>query len=85
MFEHDKGQRGIAQGLLLCHSNAVKRLGNEAHGGDAHFFKIDRILETPGGATASFSHPGNHRIGLRHQRFEDFLARRTREKRFLRP
>lgn len=83
VFEHNKGQARVVQRLLLCPGNGQEGLRNDAHCGNAGFFEIDRILETPGCAAASLSDPGDHCVGTDHQWFEHFLSGGTGEKRLL--
>lgn len=83
VFEHNEGQVRVVQRLLLCLGNGQEGLRNDAHRGNADFFKIDGILETPGGAAASLSNPGDHHVSTGYQRFEHFLTRGAGEERLL--
>ena len=84
VFQHDEWQLRIIQGLLLCPGHSKKCLGDDAHGRNTTLLKIDRILETPGGTTASFSDPGDDGISLGHEGFEHLVSRGAGEERFLR-
>ena len=83
VFEHDERQLRVVQGLLLRLGYSQKSLGNDAHGRDTDLFEVDRILETPGGAAASLTDPGDHRVGAGHQRFQHLLPGGTGEERLL--
>ena len=83
VFEHDERQLRVVQCLLLRLGNSQKGLGNDTHGRDTGLFDIDRILETPGGAAASLSDPGDHRVGTCHKRFQHVLPSRAGEERLL--
>lgn len=83
VFEHHEGQVRVVQRLLLRLGNGQEGLGNDTHCGNAGLFKIDGILETPGGAAASLSDPGDHRVSTGHQWFEHVLSGGAGEERLL--
>jgi hypothetical protein len=83
VFQHHEGQLRIIQGLLLRPGHREKCLGDDAHCGNTNLLEIDRILETPGGTTASFSDPGDDGVSLGHEGFEHLFARGAGEERFL--
>src|SRR5262249_6010911 len=84
MLQHHEWQLRIIQGLLLRLGHREKGLGDDAHRGNTNFLEIDRILETPGGTTASFSDPGDDGIRLGHEGFEYLFSGGAGEERFLR-
>ncbi len=83
VFQHHEWQLRIIQGLLLRPGHREKCLGDNAHCGNTNFLEIDRILETPGGTTASFSDPSNDGVSLGHEGFEHLVSGGAGEKRFL--
>jgi len=83
VFQHHEWQLRIIQGLLLRLGHREKRLGDDAHRGNTNLLEIDRILETPGGTTASFSDPGDDGVRLGHEGFEHLVSGRAGEERFL--
>ena len=84
VFEHNEGQVRVVQGLLLCFGNGQEGLSNDAHCGNAGLFEVDGILETPGGAAASLSDPGDYRVSTGHKRLDHFLSGGAGEERLLR-
>ncbi len=83
VFQHHEGQLRIIQGLLLRPGHCEKGLGDDAHRGKTTLLEIDRILETPGSTTASFSDPGDDGVSLGHERFEHLVSGGAGEERFL--
>ena len=83
VLQHHEGQLRIIQGLLLRLSHRAKCLGDDAHCRDTNLLEIDRILETPGGTTASFADPGDDGVSLGHEGFEHLVSRGASEERFL--
>ena len=84
VFQHHEGQLRIIQGLLLRLGHREKGLGDDAHRGNPNLLEIHRILETPGGTTASLSDPGDDGVSLSHEGFEHLVSGGAGEERFLR-
>jgi hypothetical protein len=83
VFQHYEWQLRIIQGLLLRLGHREKCLGDDAHRGNTNLLEIHRILETPGGTTASFPDPGDDGVSLGHEGFEHLVSGGAGEERFL--